>query len=447
MTVCHVLQMKAEQAARQRQEDKRIIAFMTEHDHAASEREATLKEEARAELVGHYQKLFREAELKRMRAEWRVARLELINKRQRMMKEDGEMWDREMQGQQIEEGQGRRKTWLESDDGHREHHGRKTWLESLLESPSVIKREETTELITPDLTVHISTDQLTQVDCNEHTTAEQLDATDHATANQQAEVDPTEHRATDQPTLVDVTDHLTTDKLTSTDSIDHQTTVKQSSVEPLLTTIQLMTPAPSVIQEILYDRPTTDPHLLSRMERITLRSPSLKSTRGEATPTVVNEILYPRGIPSEPVEEEGLPRVVTTRGTAPPSIVQNIMYVHCEHGSDMIQDPLHPRLLSTRGRGPTDSAHKLMYPDIKETVDVTVATETERDEVIFDFGPSSQFQDHFEVFNTTPTGDLLETIVGPRVVSQDNDVESGFLSLYPLPALLENCIALPLSTQ
>lgn len=175
-----------------------------------------------------------------------------------------------------------------------------------------------------------------------------------------------------------------------------------------------------------------------------------------------------------------------SRGSEPPSQAQDIIY-----GSDWTgpkdlphQEPDHPRLVSSRGHAPPSTAQLKMYPlrYIEQPLVKAMASQTpDRDQDIskFEYGPSSLFRDDFSVLSKysvyiygcsimqnqsftimvehvycyaytddEPSRDMLSTVLGPveQTLSPD-DIDPEFLSLYPVSALMEQSVALPILTQ
>ena len=139
------------------------------------------------------------------------------------------------------------------------------------------------------------------------------------------------------------------------------------SLSPRLVSSRGQSP-PSVAQDIMYGRksPGMEPNLSPGVEP--RQDPPLVPSRGHQPQTTAQNVIdnLPLQTPKEKAGTDGSsPRWRSTRGQAPPSVLQDILYPKEGGPPEAVQrseDSLTPHLRSTRGQAPLSSAQNLMYP-------------------------------------------------------------------------------------
>ena len=352
----------------------------------------------RADLVAYYEELSREAERRKMRAEWQARRLGLSQERQQFLQREREKLEREVEAkreellsertQEVRESVetsggevGReekkmrpRRTWEEGVATPGGHQGRKTWVASLIEAPAA--------QISDDLSSPMA---ISPVD--EFQTGKQLPsaAEDDVSHNMEQRLEGGMEPGLEGGVEPEVGGGMELGleggmeaglegEIKPTLTIDSELG-HQDQVTPIR-----VCEAPSIAQDVIYGRELERPEQLERLqlqEKATHSIPREESSRGHGPPSTAQDIIYPRAAAAQ--EDVVSPRRISTRGHAPLSTVQDIMYT--QEGSSLmkessrgrappsvIQDVMYPRdlshvtFVSTRGTPPPSSIQQLMYP-------------------------------------------------------------------------------------
>ena len=90
-------QLRSEQEAKEHQEDKERLDYVSSKEMLQTEHEAALQMKAKEEMIAFYAELSKEAELRRLRAEWKAKRYELSVQRLEFLRKEKEMLEAESQ--------------------------------------------------------------------------------------------------------------------------------------------------------------------------------------------------------------------------------------------------------------------------------------------------------------------------------------------------------------
>lgn len=344
---------------------------------------------SRAELVTYYDELSREAETRRLRAEWRMKRLQMSVERRRFLQGEREKWKREME-ERGKEGGGEtegqvetttsetnreitlvttevrgspqgdshrtRQTWAEDkgdlEEGPLESGQRKTWVASLIGSaPTLTFPPESPQTDSKDLSPQSPPSPSALHESQPPPVLERTPfcpsppppalATPPRPQPFTPEQSPQSSERGKSPTLQRSPSFLGqrrsppegVSRSSGTDHIPHRKRVPGSGIHD------------SVVQEALYGQekgdwiqqasrrrlewtPGTDSGLAAGVEsgHGGATTPRLVSSRGHGPPSVAQDIIYPETPWSAPPEEQTTPRLVSTRGSQPPSIARDIFY-------------------------------------------------------------------------------------------------------------------------
>ena len=343
----------------------------------------------RADLVAYYEELSREAERRKMRAEWQARRLNLNQERQQFLQQERDKLEREVEAkreevfsertQEVEESvetsggelgddERRRKPrrmWVEGVATPGGHQGRKTWVASLIEAPaaqigdrlpsptaiSPVEEFQTPRLAPPSGQQQLPSGQQQLPSVAEaHSREQRLEGgmepeiEDGVEPGLESGVEP-EVEGSMEPGLdgglePGLEGEIKPTQITDTE-LGHQGQV---------TPIRVCEP-PSIAQHVIYGRELERPEQLERLqlqEKATHSTPREDSSRGQGPPSTAQDIIYARATAAH--QDAGL---TSTRGHAPSSTVQDIMYT--QEGNSLVRE-------STRGRAPLSVIQDLMYP-------------------------------------------------------------------------------------
>ena len=316
----------------------------------------------RADLVAYYEELSREAERRKMRAEWQARRLGLSQERQQFLQREREKLEREVEAKReellsgmsgstqevresIETSGGEvgeeekkmrpRRMWVEGVATPGGHQGRKTWVASLIEAPAAQISDDLPSSTAISPVEEFRTPRL------ESFSGQQLPSEDAVSHSMEPEVgggmEPGMEGGMEPGLEGDIKPTQTIDS-----ELGHQGQV---------TAIRVCDP-PSIAQDVIYGRELERPEQLERLqlqEKATHSIPREDSSRGQGPPSTAQDIIYPRAAQEDAVS----PRRISTRGHAPLSTVQDIMYT--KGGSSLVKE-------STRGRAPPSVIQDVMYP-------------------------------------------------------------------------------------
>ena len=295
-------QLRSEQEAKEHQQDKERLDYLSSKEMLQTEREVALQVKAKEEMIAFYAELSKEAELRRLRAEWKAKRYELSVKRLEFLRKEKEMFSAESQrsagalklSSQIYKSS---KTQLGRSSlpavpisfdvsptnesiVHSEHPGRRTWGEN-----SSHEEKKTTEQASRKTWIASMIDQPAQIHVECGSQSVQLDG------NGDKELVSTEVTFT----------HLT------------------PTQQPVLT-VRSPVYQPSVVQDLIYtDCGTADSAISSHLNQVTARP--LSRDWG----SIGQELSY-SSEHVQSVEEQGKENSVSSRGCRDPSSVQDIIY-------------------------------------------------------------------------------------------------------------------------
>lgn len=377
------VQLQLEQEAEERLEDKKRQDFLALKETIQSDKEAVLQQKVKEEMIAYYAQLSREAELRQIRAEWRVQRFELSTKRQELFRYEREKLSDDVQiatkvpdhtsrrpvnvfegdvelgsmnlksKETVQQEKERflsvppqsskpktgslssltenpRRTWAESiserSEVNPEQPTRKTWIASMIDRRSplrTISEQSYGTQIEPN-------DPVVGTDSN-NGTFETSDLVSLAPTYKGVVSDvsicsgPTS--LSGGPLLISqgreaVTDEDSSQIVTCDDNISMPCRSPSLVADQNVPVIH-----PSVAQELIYNRQTTDPETHSRLTQITSSSLCTNSTRGKEQPSVAQVVIYPT-LESQPllVSEDGTPRLVSSRGCEADSVAQDLIY-------------------------------------------------------------------------------------------------------------------------
>ena len=348
-----------------------------------------------------------------MRAEWQARRLGLSQERQQFLQREREKLEREVEAKREEllsertqevresvetsggevgreeEKMRPRRTWVEGVATPGGHHGRKTWVASLIEAPAA--------QISDDLFSPTAISPVEEFQTGKQLPSAAEDAVSHSVEQRleggmepglEGGMEPAvgggmepEVEGGMEPEvgggmelgLEGGMEPGLGGEIKPTLTIDSELG-HQDQVTPIR-----VCEAPSIAQDVIYGRELERPEQLERLqlqEKATHSIPREESSRGHGPPSTAQDIIYPRAAAAQ---EDVSPRRISTRGHAPLSTVQDIMYT--QEGSSLmkessrgrappsvIQDVMYPRdlshvtFVSTRGTPPPSSIQQLVYP-------------------------------------------------------------------------------------
>ena len=290
-------QVKVEEAANEKKRDAEMMETLTQQ-------EESWTAQVHSEMLTHYEKLTKGVELRQARAEWRVKRMNLQEKRRQFLQNEETRW-REYSEAHAEDGSS--SVQITNEHNYQSH--------TLTNDDPLSHHHDT-----------LSHDLLSL----EHI-GEEIDDT---TVFTESALDR------EQPPLSDEVATQQISDITSEELLSHE------HQKPPVAVSQPHTPS---AKELIYPK----------MEVNERGYPCIFSTRGQAPRSTVETIIYG-------IEEPHPHEVVSTRGHAPPSTIQHLLY------------PLHqatPTNLDKSG------SHDYTFDD---SADV-------------EFGPSSQFIDHYNL--------------------------------------------------
>ena len=402
------LQAKLEKAASEKKEDAEMMEKLTNHEKMLTQQEETLAAEVRAELMAHYAELSKEAELRQARAEWKIKRMNLQEKRVKLLQNDEAYWtDLSLVAKQLDAD-----------------HTPATLHDSSSDNPVIPVRpvdEVTTSL------------ELSQPNVRSHDLS--CDPVQLGSEVEEGKGQP----------LGD-----------GTVAVSGEQSLQLKASQDVLTQHKLEA-SQDVLTQHKLEAPLEDSGTVPSQETTPPTPQHLPLTSSDRTPLSSEESELSSKENLLPANSQGYPHLISSRGQAPKSTIEQIMYG--------VAEP--QQFMSTRGHAPPSTIHRLMYPLLTEVPLPEGEGQTEHGGPLFETtesGPSSKFQDDFSklgecVFPSClcvcdcclcpgelPMRDILSCVLGP--LQQDTStVDCSFLSLYPLDSLLETCIALPLITQ
>ena len=359
----------------------------------------------RADLVAYYEELSREAERRKMRAEWQARRLGLSQERQQFLQREREKLEREVEAKREEllsertqevresvETSGRevggeekmrpRRTWVEGVATPGWHQGRKAWVAALIEAPAA--------QISDDLSSPTAISPVGEFQTEKQLPSVVEDAVSHSMeqsleGGMEPEVGGGMEPALEGGVEPEVEGGMEPGREGGMEpGLEGEikptgTIYSELGDQDQVTPIRVCEP-PSIAQDVIYGRELERPEQFERLqlqEKATHSIPREDSSRGHGPPSTAQDIIYPRAAAAQ--EDAVSPRLISTRGHAPLSTVQDIMYT--QEGSSLmkessrgrappsvIQDVMYPRdlshvtFVSTRGTPPPSSIQQLMYP-------------------------------------------------------------------------------------
>ena len=367
----------------------------------------------RADLVAYYEELSREAERRKMRAEWQARRLGLSQERQQFLQREREKLEREVEAKREEllsertqevresvETSGRevggeekkmrpRRTWVEGVATPGGHQGRKTWVASLIEAPAA--------QISDDLSSPTAISPVEEFQTGKQLPSVAEDAVSHSMEQRleggmepgleggvepglEGSVEPEVGGGMEPGLEGDMEPGLEGGMEPGLEGEIKPTGTIYSELghQDQVTPIRVCEPL-SIAQDVIYGHELERPEQLERLqlqEKATHSIPREDLSRGHGPPSTAQDIIYPRAAAAQ---EDVSPRRISTRGHAPLSTVQDIMYTQEGSGlmkessrgrapPSVIQDVMYPRdlshvtFVSTRGTPPPLSIQQLMYP-------------------------------------------------------------------------------------
>ncbi len=369
--------------------------------------------------MAYYAELSREAEVRRLRAEWRVRRLELSVERRRFLVDEQELWGRRMEGETEphvevvalnnlevekeestedggegarEDGQQTQRTWAEglahAKGEPSEPGARKTWVASLVESVPPLHFTPPLPTDQVDTQSDIFSPPVSPSPAQDGGPPDERPPASSAPSAPPGE-QPFTPEQSPQSSHKESPSHLqrspsflgqhyspeSTSRRGGADDIPRRKVVPGSGVHD------------SVVQTILYGEggdgcrvevesvwvTGMDSQVSAGLESghgDTL-TPRLVSSRGHAPPSVAQDIIYPEVIGETPrtslPNDPTTPRLVSSRGSPPPSVARDIIYPQ-GRGEGQLDgetratgDLLTPRLTTTRGHAPPSVVQSIMY--------------------------------------------------------------------------------------
>ena len=440
----------------------------------------------RAELVAHYQALGQQADLRRVRAEWREARLALTSKRQQWLEGEGERWEKKEEKQEKQEEAEKKEEEEEEEEAKEERGVQNSTFErggredgmSVEHSPSP---GEGGQLASPSAPATPSEDTLleTEQQQQQQSSVPALPREPSVPAPQASSGDAS------SSAVVSGASSASLPHARSTRGHAPPATIQDlihppadGAPVPHVQSSRGHTP-PSTIQHLLYpltsDLPT---HLATASPAAPplpppgAPVPHVQSSRGHAPPSTIQHLLYPLtsdlpthlataspAAPPLPPPGVPVPHVQSSRGHAPPSTIQHLLYpltsdlpTHLATASPAApplpppggwpassEDPLHM---------PAPLPYTLDYPQLGQPCSQAVSSHVHH-------YTARQWLSAWPSFSCVatalvgladelPQGDLLTPILGPIPVQ--SGVEADCL-LLPLPSLLNHALSLPLLTQ
>lgn len=333
--------------------------------------------------------------------------------------------ERDITERQGGEGERLRRTWAESVATPVEHQGRKTWVTSLIESPiTPVIDAPITSVIDDHLNSGPTSPSSTGVE--EHQLqcmfGPVADTGEELSQDLMARLSPTVEQL--PPVAQDVSFGGMESRQEG--GIELRQTESMEPGQEAHATPARAHEQPSIAQDIIYGHKLVSQEQLERIhsqERATHTTPREDSSRGKASPSTAQDIIYARGTTAELIQDAMSPRLISTRGHAPPSTAQDIMYARGEDNlvkqstrgqvpPSVVQDvmyahsPTQARFSSTRGKPPPTSIQRLLYPvrdteeeEVGRSVKVPRQVKEEEQQTFTTFQP---YQDSYPMLSKLP---------------------------------------------
>ena len=307
----------------------------------------------RAELVAHYQVLGQQADLRRVRAEWREARLALTSKRQQWLEGEGERWEKKEEEEEEEEEEAEEKEEAEEEEEEAKEErgvqnstferGRREEGMSVENSPSPGEGGQLASLSAPATP---SEDTLLE--------------TEQQREQQQSSV-PALPREPSVPAPQASSGDASSSAVVSgasSASLPHTRSTRghapPATIQDLIYPPADGAPVPHVQSSRGHAPPdgAPVPHVQSSWGHAPPDGapvPHVQSSRGHAPPSTIQHLLYPL------TSDLPVPHVQSSRGHAPLSTIQHLL---CSLTSDL---PV-PHVQSSRGHAPSSTIQHLLYP-------------------------------------------------------------------------------------
>ena len=322
---------------------------LTQREKMLTQHEETLAAEARAELVSHYAELSREVELRQARAEWRVKRMNLQEKRLEFLHSEQVLSQQE-------------------------------WTAI----PLTEHRKEDTPPLHPSSSPSPVHDPIL---------IETVNAPPHKTqAASVMESSPPNSNSPDPLSLTYTSHDHPSPSRTSQEFNERESEERTSSldIDPFTTseTVEQVVLEPS--SNILSHEGEVSDVATHTLELVNHEHQDTTGSSSQSQPSTTRHIIYPKER-SLQINEQGYPRLFSTRGHAPRSSVEQIIYGSVEAN----QCPI----VSSRGRAPTSTIQRLLYP-VEPDMTLPDKRQEGSDQPLqmmdqFQFGPSSKFPDDF----------------------------------------------------
>ena len=387
--------------------------------------------------MSYYEGLSREAERRRRRAEWRAQRLGLGGKREALLQEEGERWEREWR--ESGEGQESLKERNSSPDARTQVEADHSPPHSPFHPPFTHETQPPTPPLPPSPPpsspppssppLHVPVD---------HTPPEASQPPPPLTTGQEA---PTVRQplTAESQTTPSTTPHAVGEgrapaKIPTTGQPPPSVTLGAHSQPP-----RGHAP-PSLIKDVLYESDGEAP------EGGVVR----RTTRGHAPPSTIQDILYA-------TDTLPPPRQLSTRGHAPPSKIQHLLYHQWSPDPSLPHpSPPHPPFLTNGGKLvvedsslPPSQPYILDYPELGKLFTSHSLTPspphlTPSHPHLHTSLPHTLTLSSQIAIDKAPQGDLLTSVLGSSPLH--HGTEPAHL-LIPLPTLLDYSLSLPLLTQ
>ena len=312
-----------------------------------TQREAELAAEARAELVAHYAELTREVELRQARAEWKVKRMNLQEKRV---------------------------AFLQSEETR--------WEESSVFEPAPTPPPPPVPVVPVPSSVTTSTDLPVKPAnvLSESTLPSSIyGSVEHQNDLSHDPITAASHEFTGAslesggPLMVAMASALG-----SEEALEFEISEMMSQQTPK------MSPEPAEHIEAVAERGLDEASLPSDGDPPEDSKEGLSPLNEDRNSAYLEKTLFPSS-------EEGYPRLFSTRGQAPRSTIEGIIYGSVEHQN----------VVTTRGHAPPSTIQHLMYPLPRDSGTANEGEgQQERDQLfdaseLLECGPSSTFHDNF----------------------------------------------------
>lgn len=308
-----------------------------------TQHEENLAAEARAELVAHYAKLSKEAELRQQRAEWKIKRMNLQEKRVKFLQSEATYWTESIADlEQLAKADRQSPRPVPSSP-------------IPVPSPTVpVPGSPVPISDSPDMTVS-TTEPASVLTKSPHPSVSHDTSCDHFN-NEGGETEVVQSTCTSG----------------ETEFVD---------TPPVTLSQQNLVASPDVFEADRVDAP-------EEATPLCCEDNTLANSEDKPLPSQVKLSLKDSTLPN--ANEEGYPRLFSTRGHAPRSTIEQIIY-----NSDDAQ-PQH--FVSSRGCAPLSTIQRLLYPLLSEREkreEETQAGKTINMEEPLINHPSSKFQDDF----------------------------------------------------